>query len=201
MSGKAFKDRPLLDRVRMIDSTVLSDDWAVLSKYTFDYQHRGGEWERQDREIYHRGDSIAVLPYDPDRGTVLLLRQFRLAAALTDSAGQIIEACAGAVEDEAIDATVHREALEELGYRLHDLRPACKAYSSPGSMTERIFCFTARYTPQDKVEDGGGRTDEGEDIEVIEMTLDSAFAMIATGEIMDAKTILLLQHLKLSTAG
>lgn len=185
-------------RVKIIGQTVLSDDWATLTKYAFDYQRRDGEWERQDREVYHRGDSVAVLPFDPDRNTVLLLRQFRLAAALNDDEGAMIEACAGAVEDESVDDTVHREALEELGYRLHEVMRAFMAYSTPGSMTERIHCYTAHYTPSDKVGNGGGRTDEGEDIEVLEMLLDEALSMIASGEIMDAKTILLMQHLKLS---
>lgn len=191
--------RPRKDRVAIRQSTVLSDDWAVLSKYEFDYQRRDGTWQRQDREVYHRGDSIAVLPFDPDRNTVLLLRQFRLAAALNEASGEMVEACAGAVDDEDENSvvSVHREALEELGYRLHDVMPVLKAYSSPGSMTERVFCFIARYTPDDKIEEGGGRADEGEDIDVLEMPLDEAFAMIASGEIVDAKTILLLQHLKL----
>lgn len=186
------------NRAKINGQTILSDDWARLTKYDFDYQRRDGSWERQDREVYDRGDSVAVLPFDPARNTVLLLRQFRLAAALNDDGGALIEACAGAVEDESVDATVHREALEELGYRLHEVRQAFMAYSSPGSMTERVYCHTARYTPADKVEDGGGRADEGEDIEVLEMPLDDAFSMIASGGIIDAKTILLLQNLKLS---
>ena len=186
------------NRAKINGQTILSDDWARLTKYDFDYQRRDGSWERQDREVYDRGDSVAVLPFDPARNTVLLLRQFRLAAALNDDGGALIEACAGAVDDESVDATVHREALEELGYRLHEVRQAFMAYSSPGSMTERVYCYTARYTPADKVEDGGGRADEGEDIEVLELPLDDAFSMIASGGIIDAKTILLLQNLKLS---
>ena len=185
-------------RMKIIGQTILSDDWATLTKYAFDYQRRDGQWERQDREVYHRSDSVAVLPFDPNRNTVLLLRQFRLAAALNEDGGAMIEACAGAVEDESLEATVHREALEELGYRLNKVARAFMAYSTPGSMTERIYCYTAHYTPIDKVENGGGRADEGEDIEVLEMPLDEAYAMVASGTIMDAKTILLLQHLKLS---
>ncbi|WP_143435374.1 NUDIX domain-containing protein [Henriciella aquimarina] len=191
--------------MKNIERTVLSDDWAVLSKYEFDYRHSDGRWEHQDREVYDRGESVAVLPYDPGRGTVLLLRQFRLPVALTEEAaageeGLLIEACAGAVDDDSTEETVHREALEELGVRLHEARAAFTAYSSPGSLSERVACYTARYAPSDRVEAGGGRSDEGEDIEVLEMPLEEAFAMIASGAIRDAKTIALLQHLKLSLA-
>ena len=193
MSGKTGKPP-----VSNLERTVLSDDWAVLSKYAFDYQRRDGNRERQDREVYHRGDSVAVLPHDAARGTVLLLRQFRLPAYLTDGDGFLIEACAGAMEDERAEACARREALEELGCRLDTLEPVALAYSSPGSLTERVFCFTAPYSPRDRISDGGGRSDEGEDIEVIEIALDDALAMIASGGIIDMKTILLLQQLNLS---
>ena len=193
MNGK-----PLKDRLKNISHTVLSDEWARLSRYEFDYQRRDGTWDRQNREVYDRGNAVAVLPHDPARGTVLLLKQFRLPAFLNGDTAPLLEACAGVLDEDDPEACARREAREELGYQLSDMAYVCKAYSSPGSVLERIWCFTARYSPEDKVSEGGGIADEGEDIEILEVALDEAFAMIASGDIIDAKTILLLQHLKLS---
>ena len=195
MSGKTGKSP-----VRNLKRTVLSEDWAVLSKYAFDYRRRDGEWEHQDREIYHRGDAAAVLPFDPRRGTVLLVRQFRLPGYLKDGLDSMLEVCAGVLDEYDAEACVRREAFEELGYRLHGVTPAFKAYSSPGSVTERVFCFTATYGESDRVSEGGGRADEGEDIEILELPLDEALGLIPAGGITDAKTIALIQHLKLSLA-
>ncbi|MEM5518408.1 NUDIX domain-containing protein [Henriciella sp. AS95] len=193
MKGKAGKPP-----VSNLERTVLSDDWAVLSKYDFDIKCSDGATEHLNREIYHRGDSVAVLPYDPERKTVLLIRQFRLAAYLVDGSEALIEACAGAIENESPEASARREALEELGYKLMALEPVMEAFSSPGSMTERFFGFLANYSPADRKDAGGGRKDEGEDIEVLEMPLDEAVSLVRAGDIRDAKTIALLQALRLS---
>ena len=191
------------DRVAIRHKTVLSDDWASLTKYAFDFRRKDGTQELLDREVYDRGEAAAVLPFDEERGTVLLTRQFRLPPYL-DGAGDgawMIEACAGLLDGDSPEQGIRREALEEIGYRLHDLTLACRVYSSPGGVKERIWHFLARYSPADRIEEGGGHAGEGEEIEVIEMPLDDAFAMIASGDIMDAKTVLLLQHLKLEMGG
>ena len=193
-----MSQRPLTQRLKNFSQTVLSDEWAELSRHEFDYQHSDGRWERQVREVYDRGDAIAVLPFDRMRGTVLLLRQFRLPAFLNGEERPLIEACAGVIDEDDAKACVQREALEELGYRLNRISLACRAYSSPGSVNECVWCFTADYTAADKVSEGGGEVSEGEDIEVLEMSLEDAVALIASGEITDMKTILLLQHLRLS---
>lgn len=176
---------------------VLSDDWAVLKKTVFDYRRRDGRWEQQVRQTYDRGDGAVILPYDPARGTVLLVRQFRFPAYVKGHAEPLIEACAGLLDRDDAESCIAREAEEELGYRLRAPERIFEAFMSPGSVTERLVFFIARYQPSDRVGAGGGDASEGEDIEVLELPLDRAVAMIASGEIIDGKTIMLLQHLAL----
>jgi nudix-type nucleoside diphosphatase (YffH/AdpP family) len=177
---------------------VLSDDWAVLKKVTFDYRRRDGRLETQVRQTYDRGNGAALLPYDPDRGTILLVRQFRLPAYVNGHPEPLIEVCAGLLDADEPEACIRREAEEELGYRLRGVERVFEAFMSPGSVTERLAFFTGRYTPADRIGHGGGDAAEGEDIDVIEIGLDRAMAMIATGEIVDGKTIMLIQHAKLA---
>lgn len=184
-------------KVRIRSDDLLSDFWGKLRKVSFDFIRRDGTVERQVREVYDHGDGAAVLPVDPQRNTVLLVRQFRMPAYLNGHEGYLIEACAGIVDDGDPAATVRKEAEEELGYRLIRVDRVFEAFMSPGTMTERITCFTAPYSPGDRVSGGGGSAHEGEDIEVIELLLSRALDMVDSGEIVDAKTILLLQHARL----
>ncbi|RIJ23363.1 NUDIX domain-containing protein [Henriciella barbarensis] len=193
-----MNEKPLKDRVTLVSSDVLADDWVPLVKHTIDYERRDGRRERLSREIYNRPDAAAVLPYDSARGTVLLIRQLRLPVFLKGDEEPMWEACAGVIEDEDPEQAISREAIEELGYQLHDLHLVTAMYASPASFGERVWCYTATYKPSDKVASGGGAKDEGEDIEVVELPFDDAYGRIETGDITDAKTILLLQHLKLS---
>lgn len=186
--------QPLI-RVRSVE--VLSDDWAVLKKHVFDYRRRDGTWETQVRQTYDRGNGAAILPYDPDRGTVLLVRQFRLPAHVNGHSEPLIEVCAGLLDEDDPVACIKREAEEELGYHLADPDQVFDAFMSPGSVTERLALFVARYSPADRVNGGGGDAGEGEDIDVLEVSLDQALGMIDRGEIIDAKTIMLLQHAKI----
>lgn len=181
-------------RIRIRSVETLSDQWTPLTKTVFDYLRSDGHWETQTRETYERGDGAAVLPYDPACGTVLLVRQFRFPAYAAGHPEPLLEACAGVLDGDDPETCIRREAEEELGYRLHDLRLLYRPFMTPGSVTERLACFAARYTPADKVSDGGGRPGEGEDIEVIEISLDEAYAAIHDGRIVDAKTILLVQE-------
>jgi len=178
---------------------VLSDFWGKLRKVSFDFVRRDGTVEKQIREVYDRGDGAAVLPVDLRRGTVLLIRQFRMPAHLNGHDGFLIEVCAGIVDDGDPEATARKEAEEELGYRLSRVDRVFEAFMSPGTMTERITCFTAPYSPDDRVSAGGGSPDEGEDIEVLELPLARALDMVDSGDIVDAKTILLLQHARLAS--
>ena len=193
-----MSDKPLKQRIRNINETVLSDDWAVLTKYTYEYQRLDGRWETQIRQVYDRGDGATILPYDATRGTILLIRQLRFPAFMTGYEKPLIEACAGVLDDDDPETCVRREAEEELGYRLHDITRLYGPYMSPGSVSERVWFFTASYTADDHVYAGGGKPSEGEDIETLEMPLDEAYAMVTAGDIIDAKTIMLIQHLKLS---
>jgi len=186
-------DEPI--HIRSVE--VLSDDWAILKKVTFDYRRRDGSLERQVRQTYDRGHGAVILPYDPERGMVLLVRQFRLPAFVSGHPEPLIEACAGLLDQEDPEACIRREAEEELGYRLRDTEQVFHAFMSPGSVTERLMFFLGRYSPADRIGQGGGDRREGEDIEVLEITPDAALDMIDQGQIIDGKTIMLLQHLKL----
>jgi nudix-type nucleoside diphosphatase (YffH/AdpP family) len=183
-------------RIDMVE--LLFNGWAALKRFTFDRRRRDGVWQTQTHMMFDIGDGATVLPYDPARGVVLLVRQFRLAAHLTGVGDLLIEACAGKLDGEAPETCARREAQEELGYRLGPLEAIGEAFSTPGAVSERVFFFLARYSPADRISDGGGHSDEGEDIEVLELSLVEALDKIVRGEIIDAKTIILLQHLKLT---
>jgi len=187
----------MCDPIRNRRTEILSDDWAVLTRHTFEYRRRDGRWEPQVRQTYDRGDGAAILPFDPARGTVLLVRQFRLPAYVTGHPEPLIEACAGLLDRDDPETCIRKETEEEMGYRLGGVRRVFDIYMSPGSVTERLSLFVAAYSEADRLGAGGGDVAEGEDIEVLEPTLEEALAMVADGRIIDAKTIILLQHLKL----
>jgi nudix-type nucleoside diphosphatase (YffH/AdpP family) len=191
-------DTSMKDRVRIKSAETLYRGWSALKKVVLDYRRNDGRWESQTREIVDHGDGAAVLPYDPDRGTVLLVRQFRYAAFDSGHPELLLEACAGLRDGDQPEECARREAEEELGYRPTAFRLLSNPYMSPGSLTERVALFTARYTPADKVSGGGGRADETEDIEIVEMALEDAYAATQDGRIIDAKTIILIQHLMLA---
>lgn len=186
------------DRIRIQSVETLSEDWGTLKKTTFEYRASNGAWETQSRETYDRGDGAVILPYDEERQTVLLTRQFRFPAFAVGHKELLIEACAGLLDADDPETAIKREAEEELGYRLRDVKHLYTPFMSPGSLTEKLSFFTADYTPADRISDGGGHAEEGEDIEVMEMQLNEALAATLDGRIVDAKTIMLLQHLKLS---
>ena len=187
------------DNVRIVGVEVLSDDWYLLKKNTFDLRRRNGEWQRQSRETYDRGNGATILLYNRQKGMVLLTRQFRFPAYASGTPdGQLIETCAGLLDQDDPATCIHREVEEETGFRIEAVQKVFEAYMSPGSVTERLYFFVGEYNADDKVSDGGGEAHEGEDIEVLEMPLDQALAMVASGEICDAKTIMLLQHAKLA---
>jgi nudix-type nucleoside diphosphatase (YffH/AdpP family) len=182
-------------RVRILAQHVLSDDWYVLKKTTFDYRRRDGTVQRLDRETYDRGNGATLLLFNARRGTVVLTRQFRFPAYVNGLAdGMLVEACAGLLDGEDPSDCIRREAEEETGFVVRAPRRVFEAYMSPGSVTEKLHFFVASYEERDRVSAGGGKAAEGEDIEVMELPLARALEMIATGEIQDAKTVMLLQH-------
>lgn len=180
------------------DVEVVSDGWHVLRRTTLDVRRRDGRWDRQQRETYDRGNGATVLPYDAERRTVLLTRQFRWPAYVNGHPdGMLIEAAAGLLDEDDPETAVRREPAEELGIRLGALEHLGDVFMSPGSVTERVHFYIGAYTPADRVEAGGGVEDEGEDIEVLELPLDEALAMVEDGRIADGKTIMLLQWVAL----
>jgi nudix-type nucleoside diphosphatase (YffH/AdpP family) len=182
------------DRVRILNTAVLSDDWYVLRKVTFDFLRRDGTWQRQNRETYDRGNGATLLLYDPHRRTIVLTRQFRFPAFVNGHDGMLIEAPGGLLEEASPEERIRAEVEEETGYRVHAVRKVFEAFMSPGSVTEKLYFFVAEYDARSRIGRGGGVVDEGEDIEVLELPFDEALAMIARGEIMDGKTIMLLQY-------
>ncbi|MEV7971810.1 NUDIX domain-containing protein [Cellulomonas sp. NPDC089187] len=188
--------------VRVRDVEVVSDGWHVLRRTTFDYRRADGTWTTQQRETYDRGNGATILLHDPERDTVLLTRQFRYPVYVNGHPdGMLIEAAAGLLDDDDPETAIRREAAEELGVQVGPVTHLFDVYMSPGSVTERLHFYLATYTPQDRTGDRGGVAEEGEDIEILELPLTEALAMIADGRIADGKTIMLLQHLALRGRG
>ncbi|MGH6710106.1 MAG: NUDIX domain-containing protein [Bradyrhizobium sp.] len=182
------------DRVRIKDEKILSDARYLLKNITFDYRRSNGEWQTQTREVYDRGNAATLLPYNLAGRTVVLVRQFRLPAYVNGHDDLYIETAAGMLDNASPEERIRAEVEEEAGYRLHHVRKVFEAFMTPGAVTEKLHFFVAEYDPSMRINDGGGLADEGEDIEVLEMPIDSALAMIADGRIADAKTIMLLQY-------
>lgn len=182
--------------VRILKQQLLSDNWYVLKKIDFQLQRRDGSWQAQTREVYDRGNGATIVLYNRAKGTVILTRQFRIPAFLNKHDGYLIEAAAGLLDDASPEERIRLEAEEETGYRARSVRRVYEAFMSPGSVTERVHFFVGEYRPEDRVADGGGLAEEGEDIEVLELPFAEALAMVDDGRIMDGKTIILLQYLK-----
>ncbi len=189
--------KDISDRVQLHELKVLSDNWYVLRKADFSWRRDDGTWQRQTREVYDRGNGATILLYDPARRTVVLTRQFRMPAYLSGNREMLIEAAAGLLDDESPETRIRAEAEEGTGYRLGEIKNVFQAFMSPGSVTEILHFFVAEYSPAARTGAGGGLEDEGEDIEVLELPFADAYAMIADGRIVDAKTLMLLQWAKL----
>ncbi|UES57010.1 NUDIX domain-containing protein [Roseibium aggregatum] len=185
------------DYLKVSDSEVLSNSWGTLTRHRIEYRRRDGDWEEQVREVYDRGHGATCLLYDPERNCVLLTRQFRLPVWAAGRDPMLIEAPAGLLEGAHPEDRMRAELIEETGFEVSDLEHLFDAFSSPGSVTEYVAFFRGTYHLKDKVAEGGGKETEGEDIEVMHVPLDQALEMIRSGEIMDAKTIILLQELAL----
>jgi len=180
---------------RIASRRIMAKDWSSLWHVEVEARGADGKVKLLPREVADHGDGAAVLPIDKARGTVLLVRQWRTGAAFNNEHdGWLIEACAGLLDGDDPMQCARREAHEELGVNIQNVRHVADCFSSPGAVAERLVLFVADYTEQDRVDGGGGLAHEDEDIEVIEMPLAESFAMIASGGIMDAKTIILLQH-------
>ncbi|HEJ7258881.1 TPA: NUDIX domain-containing protein [Serratia marcescens] len=186
------------DRVRIVETRVLSDDWYLLKKTTFDFLRRDGVWQRQSRETYDRGDGAVILLFNRRAQTVILTRQFRFPVFVNGHDGMLIEAAAGLLDNASPEARIRAEAEEETGYFVQNVEKVFEAYMSPGSVTEKLHFFVGEYQASDRLNEGGGVVAEGEDLEVLELPLAQALQAVRQGTIVDAKTIMLLQFVALN---
>lgn len=186
--------------IKDVEKKLLSDNWYTLNKYTYKYQKPDGTWETQNREAYDRGNGAAILLYNSKKKTVVLTRQFRMPTYVNGNEdGMMIEVCAGLLDGDNPADCVRKETEEETGYKITNVQKVFQTYMSPGSVTEILYLFVGEYDESMKISDGGGADDETENIEVLELDFNDAMKMVTSGEIKDAKTIMLLQHAKLNS--
>jgi nudix-type nucleoside diphosphatase (YffH/AdpP family) len=186
-------------KIKNITTKVLSNNWYTLNKVNFDYQLRSGRWVRQSRESYDRGNGAAILLYNTDKNSVILIRQLRMPTYFNgNESGMIIEVCAGLLDGDDPITCIIKETEEETGYRIPSAKKIFESYMSPGAVTEIIHFFIGEYDPSMKVSYGGGLDSEHEDIEILELDFQDALKMIKSGEIKDAKTIMLLQYAQIN---
>jgi len=184
-------------KVKILKTEILSDNWYTLNKITFEKTKRDSSTEIQSREAYDRGNGATILLYNKDQNTVILTKQFRLPTYINGNPdGMLIETCAGLLDNDNPEECIKRETEEETGYKISKVEKVFESYMSPGSVTEILHFFIAEYSKEMKTTEGGGLEEEGEDIEVLELSFDKALVMIDSGEIKDAKTIMLLQHVR-----
>jgi nudix-type nucleoside diphosphatase (YffH/AdpP family) len=188
------------DKVRIVGEALLSAEYYPLKNITYEQRREDGSWQRQVREVYDCASGAAVLLYDLARRTVLLTRQFRIGAHMAGHQGFLLEAAAGVLDGASPEQRIRDEIREETGYRVDRVDKVLELFASPASLTERVHYFVAPYDPGMREGDGGGKRDEGEDIEVVELSFEDALARVASGEIADAKTVVLLQYLQLHLA-
>jgi len=187
------------EKVKNIKKILLSNNWYTLNKVIFDYRMENGEWVEQAREAYDRGNGATVLLYNRSKQTVILVSQFRMPTYLNgNETGMMIETCAGLLDGDDPETCVIKEAEEESGFRVNHVEKVFEAYMSPGAVTEILHFYVAEYNDHDKIGEGGGLVSEQEDILVMEVDFKEALNMIVTGQIKDAKTIMLLQYAKIN---
>ena len=189
----------MIERVKVLNTEILSNNWYTLRKVTYEYYKKDGSHHVQSREAYDRGNGATILLYNRSYQTVILTRQFRLPTFINgNESGMLIEACAGLLDKDDPETAIRRETEEETGYQVGDVKKVFEAYMSPGSVTEILYFFIAEFQRSMKVNEGGGVHHEEENIEVLEVNIEDAMKMIQTGEIKDAKTIMLLQYVRLN---
>lgn len=185
--------------IKITQNELLSDNWYLLNKVTFDFLQKDGTWVTQKREVYDRGNGAGILLYNREQKTVILTKQFRLPTYLNgNKTGMMVEVCAGLLDEDHPEQCIIRETEEETGYRIKSVQKVMETYMSPGAVTEILHLFIGEYDASMKVHGGGGLEQEQEEIEVLEIPFNDAYKMITTGKIKDAKTILLLQYAKIN---
>jgi nudix-type nucleoside diphosphatase (YffH/AdpP family) len=195
LTGRDLTGNP---RVRVRDVRLLTSNWYVTRTTQIEFQHSDGHWSVEERETYDRGNGATILLFDAERRTVLLIRQFRYPAYVNGHPdGMLLEAPAGLLDEDDPETAIRREAREETGYAIGEVTHVFDAYMSPGSVTEKLFFFAAPYLSDERADAGGGLAEEGEDIELVELSIDDALARIGV-DVIDAKTVMLLQWAALS---
>jgi len=186
------------DKVRNLQTTILSDNWYTLKKITYEILKDNGSWAKETREAYDRGNGATIMLYNKEQKTIILTRQFRLPTYINgNETGFLIEACAGLLDNDNPEDCIRKEVQEETGYTVKDVQKVFEAYMSPGSVTEILHFFIAEYAKSMKTSAGGGLEHEQEAVEVIELPFEQALHMVQDGQIRDAKTIMLLQYLQI----
>ncbi|EJD6507511.1 GDP-mannose pyrophosphatase NudK [Providencia rettgeri] len=186
-------------QLRNIKEKLLSDNWYILKKYTYELQRRDGNWQQQEREVYDRGNGAVILLYNKIKNSIILIRQFRMPMYVNGYQHFLIEAAAGLLDDASPETRIIAEAEEETGFKVDKIEKVFEAFMSPGSVTEKLYFYIAEYNDNNRSNAGGGLAEEGEDIEVLEWPFPKALEAIKTGEIVDGKTIMLIQHLALNS--
>ncbi len=186
-------------KIKITKSELLSHNRFLLKKITYEYQNQKNEIQTQSREIYDRGNGATILLYNKSNKSVILTRQLRIPTYFNgNESGMMIETCAGMLDEDHPEECIRREVTEETGYEIENVQKIFEAYPSPGAVTEILHFFIGKYSPEMKIHEGGGLESEQENIEVLEYLFEDAYNMIATGEIKDAKTIMLLQYAKIN---
>ncbi len=193
-----LKNERMINNIKILKTEILSDNWYTLKKVTYEYQKQDGTTHIQSREAYDRGNGATILLYNKENRTVILTRQFRLPTFINgNESGMLIEACAGLLDKDNPEDCIRRETEEETGYKITEVRKIFDVYMSPGSVTEILSFFVAEYAAAMKINEGGGVAQEEENIEVLELNIEDALTMVTNGAIKDAKTIMLLQYIRL----
>jgi nudix-type nucleoside diphosphatase (YffH/AdpP family) len=184
---------------RGLHEQILAKEKYTFSRVDYELRRADGRWDKHERNLFRRSDACVILPYDSARGRLLLTRQFRLGAFMNDSTPGLLEACAGTLDPgEAPDACIRREAMEEMGLEVGELRFLFEAFVSPAATTEKLYFYVAPYSPESRVADGGGMEDEGEEIEIVETVFADTLREADAGAIRDSKTLTLLYWLRAS---
>ncbi|MCL6218293.1 NUDIX domain-containing protein [Zunongwangia pacifica] len=187
-----------MKKIEILKKKVLSKEWATLNEYTYSFKRNDGTTQIQNREVYDKGDGSAIILYNKETHKIILTRQFRIPTYVNgNNDGYMIEACAGLLDGLTPEECVVKETEEETGYKIETPKRLFHSYMVAGAVTEIIYFFIAPYNESMKIAKGGGLKDEGEEIEILEFDFDEAYKMIFTGQIIDAKTIMLLQHMKI----
>ena len=188
-----------MSEIRIKKEEILSHLQYTLKKVQFELRNKHGKWKAQEKEVYDHGNATAALLYNKAKRTIILTKQFRLPTYLNGNpSGMLLEACAGLIDDnESPEETIKREIKEETGYSITAVKKVYEAYTSAGSLTEMLYLYIAEYDEGQKVSKGGGLEEEGEEIKIVEMNFDQALALMDQGEIKDAKTLILLQYIRL----